>query len=151
MNTTGRVSDVVVEAMNFQRGLSRDERLMEMQRHYGFATREHLTGLNKYDEDIGVASMVTSFIKGEIELPWADDDLTRNEIGELIRQLKAWKPRARGSKLRQDRVMALWFIWILWRNRWKAENVGDVGSAWQRDVPWKGTRMGLIVPVGAGL
>lgn len=149
MNTTARVTDVVVEAMNFQRGLSRDERLMDMKSHYGFAVREHLTGLNKYDEDIGVASMVTSFIKGEIELPWADDDMTRNEIGELIRQLKAWKPKARGSKLRQDRVMALWFIWILWRNRWKSTDVADTADGFKRHVPWRGTQMGLIIPVGA--
>jgi hypothetical protein len=72
MNSHGaRVTDVVIEAMNFQKGLSRDERLIEMQKHYGFATREHLTGWNKYDENIGVASMVTSFVKQEIELPWA--------------------------------------------------------------------------------
>jgi hypothetical protein len=35
----------------------------------------------------------------------------------LIRQLKAWRPLKRGTKLRQDQVMALWFIWILWRQR----------------------------------
>lgn len=149
MDMTARVTDVVVESMNFQKGLARDERLLEMRDHYGFALREHLTGWNKYDEGIGVASMVTSFIKGEIELPWADDDYTRNEIGELIRQLKAWKPKARGNKLRQDRVMALWFVWILWRQRWKAADV-DSPSDWRRQgVPWSGTRTGLIIPVGA--
>ena len=151
MNLSATVSDVVIEAMNFQRGLSRDERLIEMAKHYGFATREHLTGLNKYDEDIGIASMVTSFIKGEIILPWADDDYTRSEVGELVRQLKAWRPKKRGNKLRQDRVMALWFIWILWRNRWKSTDVGSAGSSFQRNVPWAGTKSGLIIPVGASL
>ena len=151
MNTRARVTDVVIEAMNFQRGLSRDERLMEMQKAYGFAVREHLTGLNKYDEDIGVASMVTSFIKGEIELPWADDpdNYTRQEIGELIRQLKAWRPRKRGNKLRQDRVMALWFIWILWRSRYKSQPQVEPLAAFKRNVPWSGTKTGLIIPVGA--
>jgi hypothetical protein len=148
MNSTANVSDVVIEAMNFQKGLSRDERLMEMSRHYGFAMREHLTGWNKYDEDIGIASMVTSFVKGEIELPWADDDITRNEIGELIRQLKAWKPRKRGNKLRQDRVMALWFLWILWRSRYKAAPSTDAAAQWTRNVPWAGTKSGLIIPIG---
>jgi hypothetical protein len=151
MNLSATVSDVVIEAMNFQRGLSRDERLIEMAKHYGFATREHLTGMNKYDEDIGIASMVTSFIKGEIILPWADDDYTRSEVGELVRQLKAWRPKKRGNKLRQDRVMALWFIWILWRNRWKSTDVGSAGSGFQRNVPWAGTKSGLIIPVGASL
>jgi len=149
LNQTAQVTDVVIESMNFQRGLARDERLQDMQRHYGFAIREHLTGWNKYDEDIGVPSMVTSFIKGEIELPWAEDDYTRHEIGELLRQLYAWKPKARGSKLRQDRVMALWFGWILWRNRWKHAPDGINASGFKRNVPWSGTKSGLIVPVGA--
>lgn len=149
MNQHGTVSDVVIEAMNFQRGLSRDERLLEMRDHYGFAVREHLTGWNKYDEDIGIASMVTSFVKGEIDLPWAEDPYTRHEIGELVRQLKAWRPKARGNKLRQDRVMTLWFLWILWRSRYKAEPETNHMQGFKRDVPWSGTKTGLIIPVGA--
>lgn len=149
----GRVSDVVIESMVFQRGLARDERLQDLSRWHGFATREHLTGWNKYDENIGVASMVSSFLSGEIVLPWAEDDLTRNEIGELIRQLKAWKPGKRGTKLRQDRVMALWFVWILWRSRWKTSNV-SMGNpdAWRRrGLPYFGTQSGLVLPTGARL
>ena len=148
--TGGRVSDVVIESMVFQRGLARDERLQQLSQYHGFACREHLTGWNKYDENIGVASMVTSFLSGEIVLPWAEDDLTRNEIGELIRQLKAWKPGKRGTKLKQDRVMALWFVWILWRSRWKTANP-SLGNpdAWRRDgLPYSGTRSGLVLPAG---
>lgn len=151
MNKTARVTDVVIESMNFQRGLARDERLQEMQRHYGFAVREHLTGWNKYDENVGIPSMVTSFIKGDIVLPWAADDYTRHEVGELIRQLKAWKPRQRGNKHRMDRVMALWFAWILWQQRWKSTPDGSHGQGWKRNVPWSGTKSGLIIPVGAAL
>lgn len=145
-----RVTDVVIESMAFQRGLARDERLQELAFRHGFACREHLTGWNKYDENIGVASMVSSFLTGEIVLPWAEDDYTRNEIGELIRQLKAWKPGKRGTKLRQDRVMALWFVWILWRSRYK--NVDpSMGNpqAWKRDsLAYGGGRPGLILPAG---
>lgn len=149
----GRVTDTVIESMVFQRGLARDERLQDLAYYYGFACREHLTGWNKYDENIGVASMVSSFLSGEIVLPWAEDDLTRNEIGELIRQLKAWKPGKRGNKLRQDRVMALWFVWILWRSRWKFADP-DMGNpqAWRRKaLPYSGTRGGLVLPVGVRL
>lgn len=147
----GRVTDVVIESMVFQRGLARDERLQDLSRFYGFATREHLTGWNKYDENIGVASMVSSFLSGEIVLPWADDDLTRHEIGELVRQLRAWKPGKRGNKLRQDRVMALWFVWILWRSRWKSANVSTINpDAWRRrGLPYTGNRTPLILPTGA--
>lgn len=148
-NLTGRVTDVVIETKNFQAGLARDERLQEMQEHYGFAMREHLTGWNKYDESIGVASMCESFLRKEIVIPWSGDDYTRQEMGELVKQLKAWRPGARGNKLRQDRVMALWFVWILWRQRWKqpVENGGD--DNWRRTgIPWSGTRTGLLIPIG---
>lgn len=145
-----RVTDVVIEAKNFQAGLARDERLEVMQKEYGFSTREHLTGINKYDENIGVASMARSVNLGEIELPWAADDYTRFEIEELQRQLLAWKPLARGNKLRQDRVMALWFGWILWRSRYKEPVDDRETDGWKRQgLPWRTQRSGLIVPVGA--
>lgn len=150
-NVSGaRVSDAVIETMAFQRGLARDERLQDLSRQYGFACREHLTGWNKYDENIGVASMVSSFLSGEIVLPWADDELTRSEIGELIRQLRAWKPGKRGTKLRQDRVMALWFVWILWQSRRKTVDA-SIGNpqAWKRDgLAYGSGRPGLILPAG---
>ena len=111
------VTDVIIEAMVFQKGLSRDERLIEMTQRYGFRVREHLTGMNKYDETIGVPSMALSFMRGDIEIPYADDPATRHQADQLIRQLKAWRPLKRGTKLRQDQVMALWFIWILYRQR----------------------------------
>jgi hypothetical protein len=135
--------------MNFQAGLARDRRLIDMRKHFKFATREHLTGWNKYDENIGIPSMVSSFIAGEIVIPWADDPVTRHEMGELVRQLKAWRPKKRGNKLRQDRVMALWFVWILWQSRWKRQPEEVTETAITRGVPWSGTKTDLIVPIGA--
>ena len=132
----GKVSDVVIEAMVFQKGLSRDERLIEMTELYGFRVREHLTGVNKYDETIGVPSMALSFMRGEIELPWADDPQTRHQMGELIRQLRTWRPLKRGTRLRQDQVMALWFIWILWRQRKESFNI-DPSQFNFKALPWK--------------
>lgn len=148
-NMTGRVTDVVIEDKNFQLGLKNDERMTEMSRRHGFQLRGHTTGWNKYDPDIGVASMATAFIKGEIILPWADDSLTQHEIGELKRQLYAWKPGVKGNKLRQDRVMALWFVWMLWQSRRKS--LAGVGSSTEsgfrrQTVGWRVNERGLIVP-----
>jgi hypothetical protein len=151
-NLTGMVTDVVVEDKNFQLGLKNDERMDEMATRYGFQIRGHMTGWNKYDPDIGVASMATSFIKKEIVLPWAADDLTRHEVGEFKRQLYAWKPGVRGNKLRQDRVMTLWFVWALWRNRHKVTTgLGSHdASAFRRQTgTWTMSDRGLIVPQGA--
>lgn len=141
----GLVTDVVIEAMNFQRGLARDERLKEIADYWGFNTREHLTGSNKYDSDIGVPSMVSSFIRREIDIACGDDDRTRDIANELRHQLLRWKPGARGSALRQDQVMALWFVWILWQSRRKT--VTSSSSQFRSNgLPWKPTVSGLVVP-----
>lgn len=148
-NMTGVVTDVVIEDKNFQLGLKNDERMTEMSTKYGFKIRGHLTGWNKYDADIGVAAMATAFIKREIVLPWKADTMTRHEIGELKRQLYAWKPGARGNKLRQDRVMALWFIWMLWGQRRKSlVGVGSnsVKGFTRQTMDWTVNPTGLIVP-----
>ena len=139
MQNGSTVSDVVIEAMVFQRGLSRDERLIEMTDRYGFRVREHLTGMNKYDESIGVASMALSFMREEIELPYAGDNATRHQTDELMRQLKAWRPGKRGTRLRQDQVMALWFIWILWRQRKQSFDV-DTSQFNFNALPWAKSR-----------
>ena len=139
MKNGSTVSDVVIEAMVFQKGLSRDERLIEMTDKYGFRVREHLTGVNKYDETIGIPSMALSFMRGEIDIAYADDPVTRHQADELIRQLKSWRPLVKGTKLRQDRVMALWFIWILWRQRKQAFDV-DSSQFNFKALPYNKTR-----------
>jgi hypothetical protein len=143
----GHVTDVVIEAMNFQRGLSRDERLREMSDNYGFAIREHLTGVNKYDADIGVPSMVSTFIRRELDIAYGDDERTRDIAHEMRRQLLRWRPGIKGNILRQDQVMALWFVWCVWQARRKevdtaSENFNAHG------LPWKPMQSGLLVPAG---
>ena len=110
-----------------------------MTERYGFRVREHLTGVNKYDETIGIPSMALSFMRGEIDIAYADDPVTRHQANELIRQLKSWRPLVRGTKLRQDRVMALWFIWILWRQRKQAFDV-DSSQFNFKGLPYNKTR-----------
>lgn len=141
----GDPTEVIIEAKNFQAGLARDERLLEICKRYGVVPREHLTDVNKYDENIGVASMVTSFRRGAISIPWAGDDETRERMQKLIDELLMWRPRARGNRLRQDRVMALWFLWIFWRERagWQNEATSTITT---RGMPYAPTRTGLLVP-----
>lgn len=145
------IATVRIEAMNFQRGLARDERLLELKREIGFTIEEHLTGSNKYDENIGVASMAGDWENGKIRIPYVDDPFTRREADEIWRQLKSWRPLARGTKLRQDRVMAMWFAWIWWAEKRHAMDRKPV--SWKRaGVPW-GTKAtpSLIIPIGVRL
>lgn len=141
------VTDVVIEEMNFQKGLLHDERLQKLKTEYGFALRGHLTGWNKYDEDVGLPSMATNLRAGDLVLPYADDPTTRREVDELIRQMRRWKQGLRGNKVRMDRLMALWFGWILWQNRYKRPSEHQEAEKWKRAaLPFKRTDAGLIVP-----
>ena len=142
-----RVAHLTIEAMNFQRGLARDERLMNVRRRHSFTMGEHLTGINKYDENIGLASMAGDWQSGKIELPYGDDQFTRTNIDELCRQMKGWKPGLRGTKYRQDGLMAMWFAWIWWQEHRKHMNTKT--PTWRRaGLPYAPTPA-LILPTGA--
>jgi len=141
------VTDVVIEANAFQKGLSSDRQLLAMQDRFGFAIRSHLTGDNKYDEEIGIASMARDCRLGLIEIPYADDVYTRHLMDETIDQLKRWRPHIKGARLRQDRLMALWFGWILWRERRGSEHFRPDQFDFA-GMPYRPTHTGLIVPIG---
>lgn len=111
---THRVLVLVVEANNFQKGLARDDRLIAVKNRYGFLMKEHTTSGNKYDNEIGIASMAGDWEAGKLLLPYANEPNTRAAMDEFLRQLRTWRPGARGNKLRQDRVMCMWFAWIWW-------------------------------------
>lgn len=150
-NVRGRVvTDVVIEAMAFQKGLMRDQILEDLKAKYGFRARAHLTGINKYDENIGVASMATSVQRQQLLFPYAADRATRSKFEEIKSELLAWKPKVRGNKLRQDLVMACWFAWILWRERRGrlAEGPDDRRPIRVQSLPWAPTSVGLLVPAG---
>jgi hypothetical protein len=119
-----------------------------MQDRYGFAIRSHLTGDNKYDEEIGIASMARDCRLGMVEFPYAGDARTRYEMDQLIEQLKRWRPHVKGARLRQDRLMALWFGWILWRERRGSESFTPDAFNFS-GMPYRPTHTGLIVPIGA--
>lgn len=152
-----RPSTLIIEAMNFQKGLARDDRLVAICETYGLYASEHLTGANKYDSNIGVPSMAGDFTKHAISLPYGDDyskHLSDLIIGECLN----WKPKidpetgravvARGNRLRQDLVMALWFGWIRWNNmrptlEGQYETPISVGG-----LPWRTSMKGLLIPTG---
>ena len=94
--------------------------------------------------------MAASFFKGDIILPYADDDETRTHIDELIRQLRAWKPgiNPSGKKQRMDLGMVLWGVGIKWRAMHKrpATDNKDRPATTGRKASWNLRRSGLLVP-----
>lgn len=146
-----RVMRVVIEAMNFQRGLARDERLKAMALRHGFETLPHMTGINKYDENIGILSMASTFRRKEVVLPYHPDDvLGRLEMDDFSIELRRWRPGKKGTELVQDRVMSAWFVWILWQLHDKVVNDTNTHQFDRQAVQSMFTRSerGLIVPIG---
>lgn len=111
-----KVEFVVVETKAFQQGFITDDRFRELQATYGFTTIPHLTGGEKMDEDIGIPQMALSYLRGEIDLPDADD-ASRARFDRFYAEHKRWRPYVKGKDLRQDRVMSTWFVWMYWRRQ----------------------------------
>jgi hypothetical protein len=147
---------LVIESMAFQKGLMEDEAFIELARKYGLRLESHETGLNKYDEDIGMASLASSVENGSIDIPWGDE---KSEFmsEQLIAQFRAWKPIKdritgkikfqRGNQLRQDQLMALWFGWIWWTSLRTAGTDKQASQSFNMGgLPFTPTSTGLLVP-----
>ena len=148
----GRVLDVVIEENAFQKGLIREDVLLDASKQYGFQIWPHSTNKNKYSEEIGVASMAGSAAAGEIKVAFADDAITQAMMKQFFRQCKAWQPGRSGTSLRQDQVMSTWFPWIKWRDRYKRKTKQaiqaarpDSGPPKTRALPWTPTSVPLGV------
>ena len=118
---------VIVESNAFQLFLTQDEEIRSFLANRGIAYRPHHTSTNKSDPDFGVASLAPLFgsktkREGQETFKHAGDHLlelpdTSNfeNIKKLIEQLITWRPGVKGSKLKMDAVMALWFCEIVAR------------------------------------
>lgn len=111
---TSRIEEVVIEDKAFQRGLLRDDQLIEMQRRFGFRIVPNTTGGEKADPDIGVGALPAAMIREEITIPAATEDSIERMV-PLLNHLHRWRPNIAGNKLEQDMVMVLWFAWRRWR------------------------------------
>ena len=118
---------VVVESNAFQLFLTKDEAIRAGLASRGIAYRPHYTGSNKQDPEFGVASLAPLFgtkVKrdGQEAMKHAGDNLIElpdashsDGVKKLIDQLVTWQPGVRGSKLKMDAVMALWFAELVAR------------------------------------
>jgi hypothetical protein len=121
------VREVVVERNAFQGFLTRNEDLRAFCYSKGAILSEHYTGAQKWDENLGVASMAARFLscathdlaadkwtptpfdKHLISLP---NPRFSTFVDSLITQLTTWQPRAGKQVTVTDLVMALWFSMI---------------------------------------
>lgn len=117
------VQEWVIEEQGFQGFLVHDPEIRNFLNTRGVRMTGHYTGKNKTDPDFGVASLAPLFGTSRrinegagrevfnadsnlIELP---DPEHSSGVQALIEELLNWQPGIRGSKLRMDGPMALWF------------------------------------------
>ena len=110
-----QVTDVIIESKAYQKSLMDDQKLHDLEEYFGFNSWPHDTGINKYDENLGVPQMVYSLKRREFDFPFAGTG-SRGEMEGLFAELGTWRPHIAGKRLRMDRVMAMWFVWMFWRN-----------------------------------
>ena len=96
----------VIEKNAFQLYLTRDEEIRDFLANRGTAMVEHYTSNNKLDPDFGVASLAPLFTEKKISLPSSHNC---EGVKALVEQLVTWRPGIKGSELKQDLPMALWF------------------------------------------
>ena len=121
--------EAVVEKNGFQGFLSRDASLREFCFAHGCLLTEHQTGIQKWDESLGVSSMAplflscathdmendqwtpTPFDKHLISLP---NPKFASFVDALVSELTTWQPReGQGKQITTtDTVMSLWFAMI---------------------------------------
>lgn len=140
------VSDLIVEDKAFQKGLFEDQAMKSLVKTYGFVVTGHQTGGEKADPNFGIPGMARSFRRQEIVLPAADDPATKAALEQLTRELTSWKLYARGNRLKQDLVMALWFCWLRWQARRATLQQGHTQTIQTAGLPFK--PMGSLFKVG---
>lgn len=106
---------MVIEDKAFQRGILRDDRLIELERRFGFRVVPNTTNKEKVDPDIGVPSVPLAIWRGELTIPWGDE-ASRENMAPLLTDLHQWRPGIPGTKLPQDHTMTLWFAVRQWRH-----------------------------------
>lgn len=149
-------SMLVIEAMAFQKGLMNDESILRVAKQWGMRIESHLTGMNKYDENTGVPAMAASAAGGHLDLAYLDT-YDQHVTDAITAQMQAWKPYRdgatgqlkfkRGNQLRQDQLMALWFLWIWWTELRSSSGGQTNPEAFTiGGMPFAPTRTGLLVP-----
>lgn len=108
-----RPQDLIIEMMSFQQALGKDDRMLDLAAKLNFRIYPHVTTDNKYDPDFGVSAIANAMNNGELDIPWGDQHAI--EIFQpLFDEMRKWRPHVRGVRLRQDRVMSLWFAFLFW-------------------------------------
>jgi hypothetical protein len=85
-----------------------DPRVKELKRDLGLTIRDHTTGKNKQDPELGISSMAPFLHDGTINLPYGTAE-ARDKTERYLRQLELWTTDGVRSGGLTDIKMASWF------------------------------------------
>ena len=92
---------VIIEANHAQRFLLQLRETHRWSEVFGITLHAHQTGIDKWDETVGVTILKDHYRHGRVRLPGGD----RAHVKDLVRQLTQW-----GRITVTDQVMANWFL-----------------------------------------
>jgi len=103
------VTDFIYEDNSQQDEFFRDPRLTALIRKLALTVKNHTTGKNKQDPELGISAMAPFYHDGTIDLPYGSGP-ARQKVNVLLNQLKVWTTDgvSRG-KGKTDVKMASWF------------------------------------------
>jgi hypothetical protein len=79
--------------------------------HEDIIVKDHNTGKNKKDAELGISSMAPMYHSGSIDLPFGTNE-ARRKTNMLLRQLELWTTDGvTNKKAKTDVKMAQWFPW----------------------------------------
>jgi hypothetical protein len=85
-----------------------DPRVKELKRDLGLTIRDHTTGKNKQDPELGISSMAPFLHDGTISLPYGTAE-ARDKTERYLRQLELWTTDGVRAGGLTDIKMASWF------------------------------------------
>jgi len=124
----------------------------EMVKEFGMnhiVIKEHSTGRNKQDAELGISSMAPVYHSGAIDLPYGTNE-ARRKVNSLLRQLELWTTDGVANrKAKTDIKMAQWFPFVgkiqdFIKNNRKAtlhitEDASYAGISSFTSAPWQNT------------
>lgn len=120
---------LIIEKNALQRGIARDDRMVQLSKDFHFAIEEHETGMNKTDPIWGIGAMAGDYMRGKVRIPWRDP-VSQEKFAEFIQQHIDWRPDIPPRLLRQDALMSEWFVWKKWQE-WRVRQKDQNFAGWK--------------------
>jgi hypothetical protein len=100
-----------------------NKRMVAEMNHNPIVIKEHSTGKNKQDAELGISSMAPLYHSGAVDLPYGTNE-ARRKTNMLLRQLELWTTDGVVNKhAKTDIKLAQWFPYVGKMQAWLRDNM----------------------------